>query len=64
MIIALTQIEQCEEICRLSGRGEHGCTAAFQRGNLRSDIIIRGILQPGIKVSGRLQIKQLSHLRA
>ena len=51
--------------CRcLPGRSHDGGGPAFQRRDLGRDVIVRGVLQTGVKVPARLQIEQPAHLLA
>ena len=62
MAACLADVKQGKKICRLAGRSEHTGSTALQRCDLRRHIVIGGILQPGIEITGRLQIKQLAHV--
>ena len=57
MIPCSADIEQGKEIGCLSAAGQHPCCTAFQFCNLGRHIIIRGVLQSRIKITGRFQIK-------
>ena len=64
MITASGDIENSKEVCRLTGRSQHAGSAAFQCRDLGRNIVAGGVLKPCIEVTGRLQIKQLSHILA
>ena len=62
MAACLADIEQGKKVCRLSAGGQHAGNAAFERGDLGSYHVIGGVLQTGVKISCRLQVKQLAHV--
>ena len=61
MIPSLTQVEYGIEVCRLTGRSQHCCCAAFQCTNFLCYPIAGGILQTCIKIPFCFQIEQLTH---
>ena len=60
----LADIEQREEVRRLPGGGQHRRRAAFQRRDLCRHIVVGGILQSCIEISGSFQVEQFSHILA
>ena len=64
MVARFAKIENREKRRGLPGRREHRGNAAFKRGNFRGNGIIRRILQTRVKITRRLQIEQIRHLRA
>ena len=64
MAACLANVEEREEVGRLTGGGQHSRSAALQFRKLRCHIIAGRILQARIEVPGRLQVEQLAHLLA
>ena len=64
MVAALTDIEESQKISCLTGRGKHGCRAALHGCDLGCHMVIGGVLESGIEISGSLQIKEFSHVLA
>ena len=62
MIAAGGDIEHRVEIGSLAGAGEHSGRAALHGSDLGRHHIAGGILQPGIKIALRFQIKELAHI--
>src|SRR5699024_3670462 len=61
MITGVAQVEQCEEVGRLAGAGQHTGGTAFQFGDFGGDGVAGGVLQTGIEITAGFQIKQLAH---
>ena len=55
-------VEQGEEVGRLTGGGEHGGGAALQGADLGRHIVVGGILQAGIEIAAGLQVEELAHI--
>ena len=49
----LADVEEREEVCRLSARGEHRCDAALKRGELRGYHVVGGVLKSGVEITAR-----------
>ena len=64
MVSAAGEVEDREEGGRLAGGGQHGRGAALKRGDLGRHHIVGGVLQSGIKISLRLEVKELAHILA
>ena len=64
MVAAGGDVEQREEVGRLTGGGEHGGGAALQRGDLRGHEVVGGVLEPGVEIAAGLQIEELAHVLA
>ena len=47
-----------------TGAGQHGCAAAFQRRDFRRNMVARRVLQAGIEIAGRFEVKELAHVLA
>ena len=62
VIAAGGDVEQGEEVGRLTGGGQHGGGAAFQRGDLGRHVVAGGILEPGVEISVGLQVEELAHV--
>lgn len=44
---------------RLTGAGQHSCAAALQRRDFRRNVVARRVLQAGIEIPGRFEVKDL-----
>ena len=64
MAACLADVEEREEVGRLTGGGQHSRNATLQLRKLRCHIIAGRILQARIEVTGRLQVEQPAHLLA
>ena len=64
MVARLADIKNSIKVGRLSGRSEHGRRPAFHGANFSRHRIVGRILQTGIKVAGRFQVKQRTHFVA
>ena len=62
MVAAGGDIEQGEEVGRLTGGGQHGRGATFEGADLRRDEVVRRVLQAGVEVAGSLKVEQLAHV--
>ena len=60
----LADIEQSEEVSRLTAGGQHSGDSALESGDLSRGHIVCGILQTGIKIAARLKVKELAHVVA
>ena len=54
-------VEDGKEVCRLAGGGEHGRRPPLQGADLGRHPVRGGVLQAGIEVALRLQVKQGAH---
>ena len=64
MVAAGGDVEYCVKGRRLTRRGKHCGGAALQLADFSRHGITGGILQAGVKISARLQIKKLAHILA
>ena len=64
VVPALADVEQGEEVGRLTGGGQHGGGAALHLRDFRRHIVVGGVLEPGVEVAAGLQIEQLAHVLA
>ena len=64
MVSAGGQVEQGEEVSRLTGGGQHGRRAPLQGADLGGHGVTGGILEPGVKIAAGLQVKELAHVLA
>ena len=62
MISAFSDVEYRIEGGCLSGRGQHGCGAAFQFADLFCDEVVGGVLQTAVEIAAGFKIEQLSHI--
>ena len=60
MVATLTDIEESQKISCLTGRGKHGCRAALHGCDLGCHMVIGGVLESGIEISGSLRSKEFS----
>ena len=61
VVAATGDIEHSHKIGSLPGAGQHGGRAALERRDLRRDVVAGRILQAGIEIAVRLEVKELSH---
>ena len=64
VVAAAGDVEEGEEVGRLAGGGQHGRGAAFQLTDLGGHVIVGGVLEPGVEITGGLQIEELAHVLA
>ena len=64
MVATGGDIEYSKEISRLTRGEQHRRATAFQSANLRCYRIASGVLQTGIEITARFQIKQFTHVFA
>ena len=62
VVTAAGNVEHRHKICRLSGTGEHGGSAALQSADFGGDGVTGGVCQTGIEIALGFQIKKLSHI--
>ena len=62
VVAGVADVEDGEEVGRLTGRGQHGRRAALQGRQLGRDIIVGGVLETGVEIAGGLQVKELAHV--
>lgn len=61
MVAAARNVEHGHKIGGLSGAGQHGGRAALERRDLRRNVVAGRILQAGIEIAVRLEVKELAH---
>ena len=64
MVAAACDIEDREEICRLTGTGQHGCGTALHGSNFLCHQVTGRIGKAGIHVAVRLEVEELAHIGA
>ena len=64
MVARAAEVQYGVKRSRLARCGEQGCYAAFECGDLGRHGVVRRVLQPGVEVSGRLEVEESPHLVA
>ena len=64
MVTGFADIEACEEIGGLPGGGQHCAHSPFECGYLGRNLVIGGILESGIEITGFLEVEKTAHLVA
>ena len=64
MVAAVGDIEDGVEVGRLTRGGEHGGSSPLQLTDLGGNIVVGRVLQPSIKITTGLQVKELAHVLA
>ena len=64
VVTGLADIEACEEIGGLPGGGQHRAHSTFEGGYLGCNLVIGGILESGIEITGFLEVEKAAHLVA
>ena len=62
MVPAGGDIKDSIEGCGLAGAGKHGSHASLKRADFPCYRVAGGVLQAGIKIPFRLQVKELAHV--
>ena len=64
VIAAGCDVKDCEEVRRLTGRGQHSGSTAFHIADLSRDAVVGGVLKTCVEISRSLEVKELTHLGA
>lgn len=64
VVAGRAEVEDGEGRRGLSGAGEHRGDAAFERGDLLGDLVVRRVREARVEVAARLQVEEVGHLLA
>ena len=62
VVAGFADVEDCVEVCGLTGAGEHGGDTAFESCDLGSYSVVGRVLQTGVEVTASLQVEQVRHV--